>query len=512
MTQISQEQFNKAPQSYWLASTPPTRYPRLTDDLAIDVAIVGGGMAGITSAYFLKKEGYKVAVIEADRLLQGTTGHTTAKVTSQHTLIYDRLKSQMGEPKAKQYAEANETAIREIANLVKSKSINCDFSWQSAYVFTQQEEYVPQIIKEVAAASSLGIKASFVPEIPLPLTIKGAMRFDGQAQFHPRKYLLALAEDIPGNGSYIFENTRVTEVKEGVPAFVVTANQQRVAAQKVIIASHYPCYEALGLYFTRIYPDRSYVIAIKAKEKFPGGMYITAEQPTRSLRAQSAEDGELILVAGEHHKTGQGEDMSNHYRKLKDFAQTLFQIEDIPYRWSTQDYTSMDEIPYIGHLTSDTPNIYVATGFRKWGMTNSTVAALMFRDLIMNGGSPWSDVYSPSRFTPSASAKNFVKENLNVAKHLIVGKLSPAPTETDIPRGEGKIIEVDGQRMGAYRDENGVLHIVDTTCTHLGCELQWNSAEKSWDCPCHGSRFTYEGEIIDGPALHQLSHIKHPNH
>jgi glycine/D-amino acid oxidase-like deaminating enzyme/nitrite reductase/ring-hydroxylating ferredoxin subunit len=507
MGNTSQGNFAKTPQPFWIVSTPQTEYRSLNDDIEVDIAIIGGGITGVTSAYLLKQEGYKIALLEADRIVQGTTGHTTAKITSQHTLIYDSLKKQIGEEKARQYAEANETAIKEISRLIQEKNIDCNFSWQSAYVYTQQEEYVSQLINEVNAASSLGIKASFLSEIPLPITIKGAMRFDNQAQFHPRKYLLTLAQDIPGNGSYIFEQTKVVDVKEDKPSRVITASGNKVIAHKVIIASHYPCYEAMGLFFTRIYPERSYILGIKAKEKFPGGMYITAEDPKRSLRAQVANGSELILIAGEHHKTGQGEDTNNHYQKLKDFSEKIFEIEDIPYRWSTQDYTTMDKIPYIGHLTSGTPNIYVATGFNKWGMTNGTTAALILKDLILNGSSPWEDIYDPSRFTPSASAKSFVKENLNVAKHLISGKIMPVPSNMEIPQGEGKIIDLNGQRVGAYRDKKGSLHMVDTTCTHMGCELQWNSAETSWDCPCHGSRFTYEGENVEGPALQKLSHI-----
>lgn len=501
------ESFTKVPQSYWIASTPQPNFDTLNDDLEIDIAIIGGGITGITSAYLLKKEGFKVAIVEADRILQGTTGHTTAKITSQHDLIYDKLRTHFGEEKAQQYAVANETAIQEIARLIKDNSLDCDFSWQDAYIYTQKDEYLPQLIAEANAASSLGIKASFQTDIPLPLAVKGALKFEGQAQFHPRKYLLALARTIPGNGSYIFEQTKVVEVEEGSPCLVITDGGKKIAARNLIIASHYPCHEAMGLYFTRLYPERSYVLGVKIKGSFPGGMYITAEDPSRSLRSQQTEDKELVIIGGEHHKTGQGEDTSNHYRKLRDFATEIFEVEDIPYRWSTQDYTTMDEIPYIGRLTSGTENIYVATGYRKWGMTTSMAAALILRDLILIGKSPWQDVYNPSRFTPSASAKNFVKENLNVAKHLIAGKILPVPSETEVPRGEGKILELNGQRVGAYRDEKGILHIVDTTCTHLGCELQWNSAEKSWDCPCHGSRFTYEGDIINSPALQKLSHV-----
>ena len=498
------EYFPKLPESYWISSTPQTSYPLLDHDIQVDIAIVGGGIVGITSAYLLSQEGYKIAIIEADRIIQGTTGHTTAKISSQHGLIYDRLTKQLGEQKANQYAHANESAIQEICRIIQEENINCDYSSQNAYVYTQKDEYVSQIKAEVNAASALGIKASFLSEVPLPVSIKGAVCFENQAQFHPRKYLLPLANKVITNGCYIFEKTRAIDIFHGNPCTVMTASGKKVIASKVVIASHYPFYEAHGLYFSRIYPERSYILAVKVKENFPGGMYITAEDPTRSLRAQKSGNEELILVGGENHKTGQGEDMINHYKKLKDFAEQLFQVEDIPYRWSAQDYTTMDEVPYIGYLTSGTPNLFVATGLYKWGMTNGTVAAMMFKDILTHGKSRWDDIYNPSRFTPSASAKNFVKENLNVAGKFISGKIRPVSNNIDIQLGEGKIVTINGERMGAYKDVEGMIHIVDTSCTHLGCELEWNSAEKSWDCPCHGSRFSYKGEIIVGPALKEL--------
>lgn len=500
-------EFMSAPQPYWIASTSQTDYPSLTEDISIDIAIIGGGMTGITSAYLLKKEGYKVAIIDADRIVQGTSAHTTAKITSQHGLIYNKILNSLGRERTQQYADSNESAIHFIANLIKEKNISCDFSWQSAFVYTQDDNYVEKIQKEVETASQLGIKATYLEEIPLPFKIKAAVRFDDQAQFHPRKYLLELQKEIPGDGSYIFENTKIMDVKEGKPCTLTTENGKVVTALKVILASHYPCYDGKGMYFTRLYPERSYALAIKAKEKFPGGMYITAETPGRSLRSTPYEDSELILVVGEHHKTGQGEDMNKHYINLKKFAMDTYTVENIPWRWSTHDYTTADGVPYIGNLTSQTPDIFVATGYGKWGMTTSTLSAILLKDLITTGKNPWADVYYPSRFTPAASAATMVKENADVAKHLLKGKLSIPPNNVLIENGEGRIVDADAQRAGAYRDEKGVLHIVDTTCTHLGCELNWNNAEKSWDCPCHGSRFTYEGDIIQGPAIHKLKHI-----
>ncbi len=496
--------FNKPPQSYWMASAHGTDYPSLDDDIKVDIAIVGGGFVGISTAYMLGKEGLRIAIIEADRILQGTTGHTTAKITSQHGLIYNKIKTQISKEFAKQYADANETAIRIIEKIAKENDIECDYLPQSAYNFTYQDGYVDKISEEVKAASSLGIEATYLEEIPLPFKIKAAVRFDNQAQFHPRKYLLKLAEKISEYGCRIYEQSRIVDIEKNDRYILITNKGKTVTADKVVIASHYPCYNKAGIYFARIWPDRSYALAIKVKEKYPGGMYITAEEPGRSLRSQKSDNDELIIVSGEHHKTGQGEDTIKHYKALVDYSNENFTVEDIPYRWSTQDCMTLDDLPYAGHFTSDTPNLYIATGFGKWGMTNSTASSLILRDLIIDGKSPWQDVYNPSRQTIAASAKTFVVENLNVAKELIKGKTSALPEKVDIETSEGKAVEAEGQRAGAYKDMQGTLHVVNTTCTHMGCELMWNSAEKSWDCPCHGSRFTYEGDIVEGPAVKPL--------
>ncbi|SES96626.1 Glycine/D-amino acid oxidase [Natronincola peptidivorans] len=498
------------PQSFWLASTENYNFPALREDIHVDVALVGGGMVGITTALLLKKEGLKVAVLESDAILQGTTGHTTAKITSQHGLIYDKIKGQMGEEKAKQYAEANESAIQMISELIEENDIDCDFSWQPAYVYTQSDAYVQKIIDETKTASALGIMASYLEDIPLPFSVKAAMRFDGQAQFHPRKYLLSLAKKIHGDGCAIFEKTKAVDIQEGAAPTVITAGGNKVTSSYVIIASHYPFYDKPGLYFSRIYPKRSYVLGIIIKEKFPLGMYINAEEPARSLRCQSFENRELILVGGEHHKTAHGKSTTTHYKNLMDFAHETFQVERIFYRWSTQDGHTPDGVPYIGQLAPATPNIFVATAFHKWGMTNSTASAMILKDLIVKGENPWAPVYQPSRITPSiTAAASFVKENVDVAINFVSGKLMSSTPEIEkkIQPNEGKVMEVDGKRIGAYRDKNGKLHLVDTTCTHMYCELQWNDAETTWDCPCHGSRFSPEGDVIEGPALEPLTKL-----
>ncbi len=497
--------------SYWLASTPTTNYPTLEEDIDVDIVIIGGGLAGISCAYLLQKEGFNIALIEADKICQGATAHTTAKITSQHRLIYNKIKTQLGIELAKQYAQANETAIREIEKLINEHKINCDYTLQPAFVYTKEEKYIKQIEAEVKTASELGIKASYVEEIPFPIPIYAAVRFDNQAQFHPRKYVLSLAKIIHDNNVLIYENTRAVNIEKDGKYIIITERGRKIKAERVIITTQYPFYNKKGMYFSRLYPKRSYIIGIRAKEKFPGGMYINAEEPPRSLRSHNTDEGELILVVGSNHTTGQKEDTEKNYEELINFAKDIFTVESIPYRWSTQDYTTPDGIPYIGQFASDTPNLYVATGFQKWGMTNSMVAAMLIRDLILKGKSQWQDVYKPSRKNIIPAAKTFLIENLKVAQNLLEGKISSLPDNLEVKPGEAKVVKINGERVGIYKDQEGQLHLVNTTCPHMGCELNWNKAEKSWDCPCHGSRFTYKGEIIEGPAVKPLTFSKDVN-
>ncbi len=500
-TNIWSKEFKGAPYPYWLDSTGTTDYTALKENISTDVVIVGGGMTGIVTAYLLLKQGFEVVIIEADKIVQGTSAHTTAKITSQHGLIYDQTVNGLGLVMAQQYADANENAIKLIRKIISENNIDCDFKPQSAYVYTHLDKYISKIQNEAKTASDLGINAHYIEETPLPFNVKAAVRFDNQAQFHPRKYLLSLARVITDMGCQIYENTRAVDLEEGESCTVITDSGYKVSASSIVIASHYPFYDKRGLYFTRIYPERSYALGIIPREKYPGGMYITAEDPGVSFRSQPLRDTEMIIVGGEHHKTGHGENTNQYYTNVLNSAKGSFGVEEVLYRWSTQDCMTMDGIPFTGRLTSQTPNVYVATGFQKWGMTNSHASAMIITDLITNGKSPWEDVYSPSRITVEASAKEFLKENADVAVNFFKGKLSTAPDLKDIKPGEGKIAEVEGKKVGVYCDTSSQLHFVDTSCTHLGCGLAWNAGEKTWDCPCHGSRFTYEGEIVEGPAL-----------
>jgi glycine/D-amino acid oxidase-like deaminating enzyme/nitrite reductase/ring-hydroxylating ferredoxin subunit len=489
---------------YWLDHLSANTYPSLKEDIEVEVAIVGGGITGLTSAYILSQWGMNVALFDANQLMHSTTGHTTAKITSQHGLLYNTLLNKYGLEKAKLYAQSNEKAIDFIEQQVKTHRINCDFKRLPAFVYTQENQYVKDIENEVAAAKKVGIPAYLETELSLPFPIKAAVRFDNQAQFHPIKYLLGLLKQIETTNCQLYENTKIVELQKNTPHLLISEQGYAIRAKHIIIASHYPFYDGLGFYFSRLIPKKSYIVAIKAKSKLADGMYINVEQPTRSLRNQSTEDGDLILIAGENHNTGQGENLHQHYEALEAFGKEYFDVEKVPYKWSTEDYSTVDDLPMIGQLSSNSKNIYVGTGYAKWGMTKSTLAAIIISDIIMKKDNPWIGLYAPSRQTLNESAKQLINHNLKVGYEFIKGKLFRGDKEIDLDIEEAATVSISGKKCGVYRDKDNQFYMLDLTCTHMGCEVTWNSADLTWDCPCHGSRFTYKGDIVQGPAHHPL--------
>lgn len=497
------------PEPYWRASVKLPAFKPLQEDIKVDVAIAGGGMTGITAGYLLAKEGLKVAILESGKILNGTTGHTTAKITQQHDLIYDELISHIGEEKTKLYYEANLKAMNFIKDTVEGNKIDCGLTQEDAILYTNSEEYVSKIMKEYEAYKKLGIPGEFVEALPIPLELKAAVIMKNQYQFHPLKYLAFMVDEFQKDGGLIFEETTAKDIERNDGLSLRTKAGNKVSCDNIICSSHYPFYDGYGHYYARMYAERSYVLAIKAKSDFPGGMYINAEDPTRSLRyVKDGEGNRLILVGGENHKTGKDENTNEKYKALKDFAEETFGIEKILNKWSTQDLTTLDKIPYVGQITSEEENVYIATGFRKWGMSNSTAAALMLADLILKRDNPYSEVFKPSRFIADPSIKNFIIQNAGVAKELISGKLNMSVKDPhELMKDEGGIVLVNGKKAAGYRDMDGKLHIVDGTCTHMGCEVKWNSGDRTWDCPCHGSRFSFDGEVVEGPALKPLEKI-----
>lgn len=502
-------QMPRYPASYWRETHLPA-FERLSEDHRTDVAIVGGGLTGITAGYLLAKEGLRVAIVEAGKILSGTTGHTTAKITAQHGIIYDELINRLGQEQAHLYYKANEEALHFIKNTVREHKIDCDFSLQDAILYTNTEDGAGKLEKEAEAYEKLGISGTQTDRLPLNLETKSALIMHEQAQFHPLKYLKHLLKLFLEAGGKVFEHTVAVDIEYGSEPTLILRDGKKVACKYIVAASHFPFCDKKGLYFARMYVERAYLMAIKTKKPFPGGMYLSIDSPPRTLRSVPAPNGEqLVLVGGESHKTGQGINTFKHYLAIQDFAEKTLGIQALLYRWSAQDIYTLDKIPYVGPVTSGEPRVLIATGYKKWGMTSGTAAAHLLKDCILERENPYKELFSTSRFHADPGLKEVFSINADVAKHLIKGKLDiPLRVPEDVRTGEAAIVIAgNGERAGAYRDEEGVLHLVDTTCRHLGCEVEWNEGEKTWDCPCHGSRYSITGEVINGPASMPLDRI-----
>lgn len=490
--------------SLWMDTSPATDFPPLAGEIDVDVAIVGAGITGLAVAYRLKRAGVRVAVIEANRVAMATTGHTTAKVTSLHALTYAGLVSEAGEEQARQYADANQAAIEEIARIVEAERIACDFRRAPAYTYTTDQGRLGAIEAEVEAARTVGLPASFATPTELPFPVAGAIRLENQAMFHPRLFCLALAAAIPGDGSHLFEQTRATDVSCDERCEVVT-RRGVLRAGHVVLATQIPFLDRGG-FFARTSPSRSYAMAARLTGEPPEGMYLSADEPAYSIRPYHGMGGPLVILGGEGHKVGQEEDTRRRYEALEAWGRKQFDIVEIPYRWSAQDYMPVDGVPYIGKLTPMSDRILVATGFRKWGMTTGMVAGMLLSDAILGRDNPWRQVFDATRLDITRSAKRFITENMNVATRFVWDRLSRlnAGSVDDLAPDSGGIVELDDAATAVYRDADGAIHAVSPTCAHLGCTLSWNSAERTWDCPCHGSRYDVDGHVFEGPSVRDL--------
>jgi glycine/D-amino acid oxidase-like deaminating enzyme/nitrite reductase/ring-hydroxylating ferredoxin subunit len=494
--------------SLWVDTAPaPPLHPQLDGDVHADVAVIGGGIVGITTALLLAEAGASVVLLEAGRLAGGTSGFTTAKVSSQHGLLYAKLRAKHGAEVARRYGEANEVALAWIAARVARDAIDCDFRRRASYAYVSSADERDRVEREAEAAIEAGLPATLVEETPLPYPVEAAVRFDHQAEFHPRKYLFALAERLGATaGARIFERSHAVEVGSHEGRKVVSGPGGRVLADRVVVATHYPFLDR-SLAFPRLHVERSYAIACRiAGATPPEGMFLSGDGPTRSVRAAPFDGEELLLVGGEGHKTGTEPDAELRYERLEAFAREHWDVVAVEHRWSAQDPIAADLLPYVGALTPRDDRVLMATGFGKWGMTGGTAAALLLADLALGRTAMWKDLFDPSRLTLRASAPSLVKENAQVAMRFVGDRLKhPAKRSLDsLQPGEGALVQHDGEQVAAARDDDGTLHAVSARCTHLGCLVAWNNAERSWDCPCHGSRFGVDGTVLEGPAVHRL--------
>jgi glycine/D-amino acid oxidase-like deaminating enzyme/nitrite reductase/ring-hydroxylating ferredoxin subunit len=492
-------------QSIWIATAPEQRsLPELDHDVEADVAVIGGGIVGITTALLLKEAGARVALLEAGRLARGVSGQTTGKVSSQHGMVYARIASKFGADGARTYGEANEAALAWIAARVEAGGIDCDFRRRASYAYVSEGGDRSQAEREAQAARDAGLPATLVDEIPLPYPVEAAVRFDGQAEFHIRKYLLALAAELAGDGCEVYEHSHAVEVDTYEDPTVKTPGG-RVRAGHVVLATHYPFLDRT-LAFARVHPQRSYALACRIAGEPPEGMFISADSPTRSVRAVPGGGEELLLVGGEGHRTGTGGDTEERYRALEAFAREHWDVESVAYRWSSQDNTTIDTVPYAGRAMPRNDRILMATGFAKWGLTGGTAAAMILSDAILGRPNPWAELFDPNRFKPRAGAARFLEENAEAGVHFVGDRLTKRGSREieELAPGEGDIVRANGEKVAGHRRDDGTLVAVSPTCTHLGCQVNWNRAERSWDCPCHGSRFAPDGKVLHGPAVHRL--------
>lgn len=489
--------------SLWVGTTADADpYPAAPAGRSFDVVVIGGGITGLTTARLLTAEGAAVAVLEAGRIASGVTGYTTAKFSALQRVTAGEVQSRHGDEHAAAYLAANAAAVERVARLVADDGIDCDFERAAACTYSTTPEGDDSVIAEYETLTKAGLAAYMTGSVELPFPVTSAVWLSDQAQLHPRRYCLGLAAAVVDAGGEVFEHTRAVDVDEADGRCTVTTTAGTIGSAHVVVASHLPFLDQAG-FFARAHPYRSYALAARLRGTRIGGMYISADQPTRSVR--STPDGWTVL-GGEGHKVGHDEDTRQRYQTLEAWACDHFEVEEIGWRWSAQDYESVDGLPYIGRLTADHQRIWVGTGYRKWGMTNGTVAAMIISDGIAGRDNPWAQTFDSTRLKPGASLKQLISENLEVGKRFVADRISSwraSPAE-ELTAGEGAIVDLDGETVAAYRDDAGVLHAVSATCTHLGCRVAFNTAERTWDCPCHGSRFDADGHVLQGPAVRDL--------
>jgi len=488
--------------SFWEKSAGRASYPALAGDLRCDVAVVGGGIVGVSTAYRLANDGARVCLLEARRLGAGTTGYTTAKVTSLHGLTYTKLERSLGQDTARVYGEANQAGLAAIAEVVEDLSIDCDFRRKANFTYTESRSNRSSIEDEVEAAEQAGLTASPAAVDELPYPVAAAVSFPDQAEFHPLKYLRALASAAAEAGCEIYEATRAVGVDEGDPCEVQIDRGRTVRAAQVIVATHLPFLDR-GFFFARTHPERSYVLLARLHGQVPQGMYLSDESPSHSLRAVPTDDGELLMIGGESHKAGQS-DATERYDALERWARDRFEVGAIEHRWGTQDNMPADGLPFVGRLWPFSDRLLTVTGLRKWGIAMGTSAATILSDLVAGRDNPWASTFTPLRVHPKAGGMSFIKANVNVGKRFFSDRIARRESTEDLPRGEGRVAGSGLGQRAVYRDDSGELHALSARCTHLGCIVRFNRAERTWDCPCHGSRFAPTGDVIEGPAVAPL--------
>ncbi len=481
---------------------------KIVPEKIVDVLIVGGGITGLSTALELQKAGKQCLLIEACTIGFGTTGGTTAHLNTFLDTPYDQIEKDFGENNAQLVFKATSEAIASIKKNVEEYNIDCGFSYKDGYVYSQNAKQSEALDKTVEASKKAGLSIDYTKEIPVPIPFEKAAKFSGQAQFHASKYLYGLAEAYENAGGHIVQNCKLESFESNGLAEAKT-NLGVIRARKMIFATHIP--PGINLLHFRNAPYRSYALAVKlADGKYPDALVYDMHDPYHYFRTQEVNGTKYLIAGGEDHKTGHNENTDFCFSKLDSYLSKYYDIDEVSFKWSSEYFEPSDGLPYIGHLPGFTDNVFVATGFSGNGMTYSHVASRLLTDLLTTGNSEYKDLFSPNRIKPVAGFTNFIKENADVVKEFIGKRMSKEKIESlvEIAKGEGKVVKYEGESIALYRDERGSLHAVNPVCTHAKCIVQWNTSEKSWDCPCHGARYTADGKVITGPASKDLEIIE----
>jgi glycine/D-amino acid oxidase-like deaminating enzyme/nitrite reductase/ring-hydroxylating ferredoxin subunit len=487
--------------SLWQSTVSPYETSNLPDNnLVYDVIIVGGGITGISTALLLQEAGKNCLVLEAANLCFGTTGGTTAHLNTLLDTPYTTISRNFGKEDARLVHSATTEAIDLVRQHVNVFNIDCGFTGADAYLFAQDAKQEKELEDIFEASRDAGMKMEYIDNLPVPLFFSKAVKASGQAKFHPVRYVYALADAFEKAGGVIVQHCRVTGV-ENNETVKVESEQGVFKAVDLIYATHIPM--GVNLLHLRCIPNRSYAMAVTLTDnKYPTDLAYDMYDPYHYYRTQKVNGRDYLIVGGKDHKTAHEENTDRHFLELETHIREHFAVKEISYRWSSQYFESADGLPYIGHLPGQPENIYVATGYGGNGMTYSTVAAITLKRMLLNQDTKYMDLFDPNRIKPVAGFTNFIKHNADMVKQFVGKWFSGEELNeiADLAPGEGRIVSYNKQKIGLYKDEEGTLHAINPVCTHFKCEVKWNGAEKSWDCPCHGARYSYDGEVLTGPA------------
>lgn len=473
-----------------------------------DVAIVGGGITGISVAYLLQTAGKKCILFESNNLCFGTTGGTTAHLNTLLDTPYTTIIKNFGKEDAQLVAKAAAEAIDFIKTNIERLKIDCGFEDACAYLFSQTHEQTEELDEIHEACAEVGLDISYNVTLPVNIEFEKAIEVRGQGKFHPVKYVYALAKAFEEAGGVILQHTRVLGI-EDTEGITVETNNGNFRAVNLIYATHIP--PGVNLLQMRCEPWRSYAMAFTTKDKkYPKDLAYDMYDPYHYIRSQKIDGNEYLIVGGDDHKTGEEENAEASFLKLESYIRKHFNVDEILFKWSSQYFEPADGIPYIGHLPGHPGNIFVATGYGGNGMTYSSVAAMLLKQMILKEESPYIKLFDPNRVKPVAGFTTFLKQNVEAFKNFVGKWFDKEKLEefAELAPGEAKVTKYNGEKLALYKDEHGELHAVSPVCTHLKCSVAWNNAEQSWDCPCHGSRFSYDGKVLTGPADHDLEKIE----